>query len=30
MELERYFVDKISRKIGQNYWIYKASDDIVE
>ncbi len=30
MELERYFVDKISRKIEQYYWINKASDDIVE
>jgi|GEM_PF-5297071 len=30
MELERYFVDKISRKNEQYYWINKASDDIVE
>ena len=29
MELERYFVDKISRKIEQNECIYKASNDVV-
>ena len=30
MELERYFVDKISRKIEQNDCIYKVSNDVVE
>ena len=29
MELERYFVDKISRKIEQNECIYKASNNVV-
>ena len=29
MELERYFVDRISRKIEQNDCIYKAYNDVV-
>jgi hypothetical protein len=29
MELERYFVDKISRKIEQIECIYKASNNVV-